>query len=187
MARQSEKTAPPKIRLRATLGRQRLEERAPRGDLLTEEEVEAEAGEGDRNGEDEHGEQWRVCAVTAGGLAVAAGPVAGKRVEERRDAERVEGDDVHEQPAEEARDRSGDGTAEQGDREEREQEHVGGPARDVEGCDERHLQERGDEDDHGEGDVVVHYGSSGSGRRETRTSTESSAEKSTSETTSTCQ
>ena len=58
-----------------------------------------------------------------------------------------------------------DGAAEQGDREQREQKHVGGTARNVEGRDERHLQERGHEDDCGEGEVVVHYGSSGSGRR----------------------
>ncbi len=78
------------------------------------------------------------------------------------------------------------GAPEQGDREQREQQHVGRAAGNVEGRDDRHLQECGHEDDGAEDEVVGHYGSSGSGRSGTRTSTESSAEKSTSETTSTC-
>ncbi len=148
--------------------------------------MEAEAGEGDRDREDEDGEQRCVRPVAAGGLAVAARPVAGQRIEQCRDAERVEGHDVDDQPAEEPCDGSRDCAAEQGDREQREQKHVGGTARNIERRDERHLQERSHEDDCGEDEVVAHYGSSGSGRRETRTRTESSAEKSTSETTSTC-
>ena len=78
------------------------------------------------------------------------------------------------------------GAAEQGDREQGEQEDVSHPAGNVEGCDERDLQEGAYEDDRGESEVVVHQGSSGSGRSGTSTSTESSAEKSTSETTRTC-
>ena len=68
-----------------------------------------------------------------------------------------------------------------------EQEHVGSAAGDVERGYERHLQECSDEDDGGEGEAVGHYGSSGRAGGETRTITESSAEKSTSDTTSTCQ
>ena len=165
---------------------QRLEERAPGGHFLPEQEVEAEPGEGERDREDEDRKQGSVRPVAARGLAVASRPVARESVEQSCDAERVEGHDVDQQAAEEAGDRPRDGAAEQGDREQREQEHVGRAAGDVEGRDERHLQECGDEDDGGEGEVVGHYGSSGRGRSGRRTSTESSAEKSTSDTTSTC-
>ena len=80
-----------------------------------------------------------------------------------------------------------DRAAQERDREQREQQDVRGPAGDVDGCDERHLQERGDEDEDGDDDVVVHgYGISGGGRLETSTITESSDEKSTSDLTSTC-
>ena len=88
--RQSEKTAPPRIRLSATSATASRRGRAG-GDLFAEQEVEAEAGEGDRDREDEDGKQGRVRPVAARGLAVAARPVARERVEERRDAERVEG------------------------------------------------------------------------------------------------
>ena len=126
-----------------------------------------------------------MCAVAPGRLAVASGPVAGERVEERRDAERVERHHVDEQTAREARDGAGHRAAEERDREQGEQQDVGGAAGDVEGREQRHLEDGGDEDADGDGEVVAH-GSSGGGRLETSTITESSPEKSTSDWTSTC-
>ncbi len=78
--------------------------------------MEAEAGEGDRDRGDDHGEQRCVGAVAARGLAVPARPVAGQGVEERRDAERVERHHVDEQPPEEAGDGPCDRSAQERDR-----------------------------------------------------------------------
>src|SRR5215203_2825536 len=166
---------------------QRLEEGAPGRELLAEEEVEAVAGVGDRNRGDEHGQERRVRAVAAGRLAVAAGPVARQRVEERSHAERVERHYVDEEPCEEAGRRADNRPAQERDREEREQEHVGDAAGDVERREDRDLEQGGDEDDRrDDGALGEAHGSSGCGRRGTSTSTASRAGKSTSDSISTC-
>ena len=149
---------------------QRLEERAPARDLLAEQEVEPVADVRDRDRGHEDGQQRRVAAVAAGRLAVAPGPVAGERVEQRRDAERVEREHVDEEAAEEAGDGADDRPAQQRDREQREQEHVGDAAGDVERREQRHLQQGRDEDDRGDDRALAEaHGSSGDGRRGTST------------------
>ena len=126
-------------------------------------------------------------ATAARRLAVAARPVAGDRQHERGDAEGVERDDVEQEPAAEAGHGAGDRATQEGDPEQGEQEDVRGAAEDVERGEDRRLQEHGDEDDSGHdrgvGDV---HGSTGVGLLPTRTSTESSDEKSTSERICTC-
>jgi hypothetical protein len=168
-------------------GHERVEEDAPARHLLAEDEVEPVAGVRDPDGRDEHGDQDGVLPAPAGRLAVAAHPVAGERVEERPDAERVQRGDVDEEAAEETGDRSGDGAAQQAERDDGQEEQVGGAGAEVDRPDERHLQERRDEDEQRDeralGDA---HGRSGTGRRDTRTKTASRLSKSTSDSTSTC-
>ena len=96
-----------------------------RRDGLAEHRVEAVAAELDEDGRGDGRDERRVGATPPRGLAVAAGPVAGEREQERREAERPERRDVDDQAGGEPGDRPGDGAAKQRDRDERDEQDVG--------------------------------------------------------------
>ena len=85
-------------------------------DGLAEQRVEAVAAELDEDGRRDGRDERSVHAPAARRLAVAAGPVAGEREQQRREAERPERGDVDDQPGGEPGDRTGDGAAQQRDR-----------------------------------------------------------------------
>ena len=80
-------------------------------------------------------------------LRVPAGPEAGEREDERGDAERLERDDVDDEPAEEAQDGPGNRPPEDGESHHDDEEEVGRPSADQERRDDHDLKHRGDEDD----------------------------------------
>ena len=86
-------------------------------------------------------------AATAGRLAVASGPVAGQRQQQRGEAERPERGHVDDQPGEEPGDGSGDRPAEQRDRNEGDEQHVRTGAADRDRRERRHLHDRDEEHD----------------------------------------
>jgi len=71
------------------------------GRRLAEHEAEREAAEHVEERDDGDREEGRVRPVAAGGLAVAADPVADQRQEERAEPERLERGRVEDQPGEE--------------------------------------------------------------------------------------
>jgi hypothetical protein len=163
-------------------GHERLQERPARRHVVAEQEVQPEAGVGHQDRDDEHREQRRVGAVAAGRLAVAAGPVAGERVQQRGHAQRVERQHVDQHPAQEACERACHRPARECDPDQDEQQGVGRPAEQVERGEEGGLQDRRDEHERRDRRVLAAVqGNSGAGRFATSTSTESRDEKSTSE------
>ena len=122
---------------------------------LPEHEVHDEQSELVEHRHDGDREERRVRAVAAGRLAVAADPVARERQHERREAERAERGRVDDEPGEEAADRTDDAAAEQGDRDERDEQHVGHGAEDVDLREDRDLGDRCDEEQGGGLDAVA--------------------------------
>src|SRR5437764_2257510 len=90
---------------------ERVEEDEPRGDVVTDHEVEDELAERREDGDDGDGDERRVAAVAAGRLAVAADPVAGDSQDERREPERAEVGGVDDEPGAEAAGGAEDGAA----------------------------------------------------------------------------
>ena len=93
-------------------------------------------------------------AVAAGRLSVATDPVAGEREHERREPKRAERCRIDEEPCEEASDGARDAAAQQGERDERDEQKVGDGAEDVGLGEDRDLRNRRHKEQHGGLDAV---------------------------------
>src|SRR6478609_7431629 len=127
---------------RERVDRQRLEQHRPGRDLVAEQVVQDQRAELDEDRRDRDRHVRRVATVAARGLAVAADPVAGDREQQRGDAERGEVGRVDDQAGEEAGARAVDRAAQQRDRDQRQQHHVGVAAQNVDLAEDRHLEDR---------------------------------------------
>ena len=87
--------------------------------------------------------------VAAGRLAIAADPVAGNRQKQRRDAERLQRRRVDDEPGAEARGRPEDRSAQERNGDEGDEHEVGRSVEDVDLREQRHLKDRGDEENRG--------------------------------------
>src|SRR4051794_28041428 len=103
-----------------------VEEHPLRVGGLLQEELQRQRRDRHRHGGDRDREVGRMRAVAAGGLAVAAGPVARGRKHERRDAEdRAERRDVDQEPGAKAGERAEDRPAEERHHDDRHEDDVG--------------------------------------------------------------
>jgi hypothetical protein len=150
----------------------------PRGHVLAEHVVEREPADGGQHRQDDDGEERRVRAVAARRLAVAAGPVPGDGEEQRADPDRPHVRDVEHEAADEARDGAGHRAAQEGDPEQRDEQHVRRAAEHLERREDRRLQQRGDHDHPADRQRVTH-GPAASGVFGIKTSTECSDDRST--------
>src|SRR5262249_33248992 len=110
-----------------------------------EEEPEGKAAEGVEHRHHEDGQIGRVEAVARGRLAVAADPESGDRQQQGREPERVQVRDVDEQAGPEPGDGTEDRAAEQGDREQDDEEQVRAAAERGVAAEDRDLHDHGDE------------------------------------------
>src|SRR5215210_709018 len=131
------------------LRRERFEQHAPGRDRVAEQVVQEQRPDLYEDGRHGDRDEGRMAAVTAGRLAVAADPVAGDRQEQRGDAERAQGGRVDEQPGREAGGGAIDRPAKERDRDQGEEDDVGIATQDRDVREDRHLQDRSDEDEHG--------------------------------------
>ena len=123
-------------------------ERRARRDRLAEQEVERDPADSGEDRDREGRDRRRIRAATTGGLAVPAGPVAGEHEQDRGRPERAEAHHVHEQAGDEARDRAGDRSCDERDRDDRDEQQVGLGADEARPADRGDLQDRCDEHEH---------------------------------------
>jgi hypothetical protein len=116
-----------------------LEERRPehhsRRGGLAEDEVEGERADRVEEGDHADRDEGGMRAVAAGRLAVPAGPVAGDREQQGRDAERLQVRGVEQQAAPEPRQGADDRAAQERDADDRHEQEIGRPVQD------RHARE----------------------------------------------